>query len=319
MSKSLRLLPLLLVAAGCGKLLAKEAPAPPAAAEGPAMTAVAPEPHAASEPPGHAQPAAAGRFGLPFAWETSPEEPLAKARSFIAEVLRTNSAFAASSGKSLAALADGEKPRATIVSCADSRVQADAWDDTPENDDFTVRNIGNQVSSSLGGIEYGVEHLHTPVLLIIGHTGCGAVQAALEKPKGLGAAVVAELAPMKLPAPNPGTKPTVALKEAVIANVHTQVSTAVQHFGRFVHSGELTVVGAVYDLRNDMGRGHGRLHVIDVNTNVEPERIDAFIRAVQQAPEAAASGVSPTAVAEKRIRAIIERTERSLPPIHRSH
>jgi len=256
---------------------------------------------------------------LPFAWETSPEKPLAKARSFIAEVLQTNATFAASSGKSLVGFADGEKPRATIVSCADSRVQADAWDDTPENADFTVRNIGNQVSSSLGGIEYGVEHLHTPVLLIIGHTGCGAVKAALEKPKGLGAAIEAELAPMKLPEPVPGTKPAAALKDAVVANVHAQVSAAVQHFGRFVHSGELTVVGAVYDLRNDMGGGHGRLHVIDVNNNSEPERIDAFIRAIQRAPEPVASGGSPAAVVEKRIRAIIERTERSLPPVHRSH
>jgi carbonic anhydrase len=305
---------------GCGKLMAKETPAPPAAAESPAATSVPPaEPHGANEPAEHASPAAAGRFGLPFAWETSPEEPLAKARSFIAEVLRTNAAFTTNSGKSLVALADGEKPRATVVSCADSRVQADAWDDTPENDDFTVRNIGNQVSSSLGGIEYGVEHLHTPVLLIIGHTGCGAVKAALEKPKDLAAGIVAELAPMKLPAPGPGTKPVVALKEAVIANVHVQVSTAVQHFGRFVHSGELTVIGAVYDLRNDMGGGHGRLHVIDVNTNVEPQRIDAFLRAVQGAPEATAPGGSTTAVAEKRIRAIIERTERSLPPPHRTH
>lgn len=305
---------------GCGKILAKETPTPPAAAESPAASAASPaDPLAGGESPSQATTADAVRFGLPFAWETSPEEPLAKARSFVAEVLRTNSSFAASSGRSLVALAEAEKPRATVVSCADSRVQADAWDDTPENDDFTVRNLGNQVSSSLGGIEYGVEHLHTPVLLIIGHTGCDAVKAALEKPKGLGAALTAELAPMKLPAPDPGSKPAVALKDAVIANVHAQVSSAVQHFGRFVSSGELTVVGTVYDLRNDMGRGYGRLHVINVNTNMEPERIDAFIRAVQRAPEATASGGSPTAVAEKRIRAIIERTERSLPPVHRSH
>ncbi len=318
MSKSWQLLPLLLLAAGCGKLLAKEAPAAPAAAETPAASAPAPaEAHAGGEP---AAPATESeRFGLPFAWETSPEEPLAKARSFMAEVLRTNSAYRENNAKRVAAFGDAETPRATVVSCADSRVQADVWDRTPENDDFTVRNIGNQVTSSLGGIEYGIEQLHTPVLLIIGHTGCGAVKHALERPKGVGAAIEAELAAMKLPPPAPGTKPAVAWKEAIIANVHAQVSTAVKHFGRFVHSGELTVVGAVYDLRNELGGGHGKLHVIDVNTNIEPARIEAFLRAVQAAPEPDSGGAPTVAVAEKRIRAMIERTERSLSPVTRSH
>jgi len=47
-------------------------------------------------------------------------------------------------------------------------VHSRAWDLTPENDDFTVRDIGNQVQNVEGSVEYGIEHLLTPLLLIIG-------------------------------------------------------------------------------------------------------------------------------------------------------
>ena len=56
-----------------------------------------------------------------------------------------------------------------------------------------------------------------------------------------------------------------ALTAAVVANVDAQVSQAVAHFSPFVQSGELTVVGAVYDVGNDFDQGHGRLRIVNVN------------------------------------------------------
>lgn len=82
-------------------------------------------------------------------------------------------------GEVLRDFADKQTPRAAVITRADSRVHSRAWDLTPENDDFTVRDIGNQVQNVEGSVEYGIEHLHTPLLLIIGHTGCGAVKAAM--------------------------------------------------------------------------------------------------------------------------------------------
>src|SRR5688572_25268583 len=162
---------------GCNKLFAKDPPAP-AAEEAKAEAekdtpAEAAHDGAAGDRAREARPA---RYGVPFAWETSPEEPLARARKFMAEVLAANATFMGQGRDHFTPFAEGEKPRATVLACADSRVQPGAWDSSPENDDYTVRNLGNQLETSLGSVEYGVEHLHTPVLLIIGHTGCEAVK-----------------------------------------------------------------------------------------------------------------------------------------------
>ncbi|MEO8179279.1 MAG: carbonic anhydrase [Deltaproteobacteria bacterium] len=331
-------LALSLLAFGCSQLKAlaggnkKEkppaavAPTPPIAAE-PVKQAAAPagDGHAAAE-------SGPARYAVPFAWEASPNEPLAKARGFFAEVLQANQAQVALGRPHFLPFVDSQSPRATVITCADSRVQTNAWDQTPENDDFTVRNIGNQVSNALGSIEYGVEHLHTPLLLVLGHTGCGAVKAALGKTDELSAPIRAELAALKLPPVRNDQRPEQAWTEAVKSNVNAQVQLATEHFTELVHSGELTVIGAVYDLRNELGKGYGRLHVINVNTNTEQSRIDAFLKAVQGAagsagavpgqPSASApsSGVTLNGKAvisnetvEERVKKIVERAQRALP------
>jgi carbonic anhydrase len=253
------------------------------------------------------------RFGLPFAYETSPTEPLARARGFLAEVLGANLTQVAKGRPHFAPFIDVEAPRATVVACADSRVQASAWDQTPENDDFTIRNIGNQVSSTLGSIEYGVEQLHTPLLLIVGHTGCTAVKAALTKPAGLSEPILGELAQLKLPAARKGASAETALNEAVFANINTQVAAATQHFSSLVHSGELTVVGAVYDFRNELGKGFGKLQIVNVNTNTDPTRVESFLKAVQASPGVAGAKPGESTV-EERVKKILDRAQRAFPP-----
>jgi carbonic anhydrase len=279
-----RLLPLLILSLGCNKLFAKDTPAP-AAEEAKADAEKTPpeaaHAEAAGEPPRDAR---AARYGVPFAWETSPEEPLARARKFMAEVLAANTAFMAQGRDHFAPFAEGERPRATVLACADSRVQAGAWDASAENDDYTVRNLGNQLETSLGSVEYGVEHLHTPVLLIIGHTGCDAVETVMNKAVKGKDAISQELSHMKLSERRRGgdSGEWDALTSAVVANVDSQVSQAVAHFSPFVQSGELTVVGAVYDVANHFAEGHGRLRIVNVNSNVEDARIAAFVEAVKE-------------------------------------
>jgi carbonic anhydrase len=329
-------LTLSLAAFGCNQLKAltgdKKKDKPAAAAPAPPASTPAVEPAKATA---GAEPAEPARYGVPFAWESSPNEPLAKARGFLAEALRANQIAVALGRQHYAPFLAGQTPRATVVTCADSRVQTTAWDQTPENDDFTVRNIGNQVSNALGSVEYGVEELHTPLLLVVGHTGCGAVKAAMGKPDELSPAIRAELAPLKLPPARKGVSPEEAWTGAVSANVNAQVQLATEHFAELVHSGDLTVVGAVYDFRNDLGKGHGRLHVINVNTNTDPARIDAFLKAVQATASAAGavglnalpavnappSGsvtlngkpVAANETMEERVKKIIDRAQRALP------
>ena len=73
----------------------------------------------------------------------------------------------------------GQKPFVTIVTCSDSRVIPEFIFDANIGELFVIRTAGNIVDDvSLGSIEYGIEHLKTPVLLILGHEKCGAVTAA---------------------------------------------------------------------------------------------------------------------------------------------
>jgi len=78
-------------------------------------------------------------------------------------------------------LANEQKPYATIVTCSDSRVCPELIFDEGIGLIFTVRIAGNVIDPvSLGSIEYGVDHLKTPLLLIMGHQNCGAVKATLD-------------------------------------------------------------------------------------------------------------------------------------------
>ena len=79
-------------------------------------------------------------------------------------------------------LEEGQSPYAVIVSCSDSRVTPTTICDAGLGEIFDIRIAGNVVdTNALGSIEYAVEHLHTPLIVVMGHESCGAVTAAYEK------------------------------------------------------------------------------------------------------------------------------------------
>src|SRR5712692_3996794 len=81
------------------------------------------------------------------------------------------------------AVAEAQYPAAVIVSCSDSRVAPEILFDVGVGDVFVVRVAGNVVSgagaSVKGSIEYAVVELHVPLIVVMGHSGCGAVKAAM--------------------------------------------------------------------------------------------------------------------------------------------
>lgn len=80
-----------------------------------------------------------------------------------------------------AVLASGQKPYAVVLCCSDSRVPPEIFFDQKIGDIFVIRNAGNVVDPVvLGSIEYGAEHLGSPIVVVIGHSKCGAVTAACE-------------------------------------------------------------------------------------------------------------------------------------------
>jgi len=80
----------------------------------------------------------------------------------------------------LAALAKGQHPYATILGCSDSRVPPEFLFDVGFGELFIVRVAGNIVAPEvMGTLQYAGVHLQTPLFVVLGHEGCGAVQAAL--------------------------------------------------------------------------------------------------------------------------------------------
>ncbi|MFZ0941209.1 MAG: carbonic anhydrase, partial [Candidatus Sulfotelmatobacter sp.] len=76
-------------------------------------------------------------------------------------------------------LASGQSPKAIILACSDSRVGPELIFDQSLGDLFVVRTAGNVADAvALGSIEYAADHLHSPLLVVLGHQKCGAVSAA---------------------------------------------------------------------------------------------------------------------------------------------
>jgi carbonic anhydrase len=79
-------------------------------------------------------------------------------------------------------LVETQKPFATILGCSDSRVPPELIFDAGFGDLFTIRVAGNIIAEDvIGSLQYGVAHLHTPLVVVLGHEGCGAVSATLEE------------------------------------------------------------------------------------------------------------------------------------------
>ncbi|WP_343694897.1 carbonic anhydrase [Flavobacterium sp.] len=80
---------------------------------------------------------------------------------------------------------DGQKPFAVIVTCSDSRVSPEIVFDQGIGDLFVIRNAGNLISDiDMGSIEYAVEHLDAKLIVILGHTECGAIKAYINDKDG---------------------------------------------------------------------------------------------------------------------------------------
>ena len=96
--------------------------------------------------------------------------------------IRGEARFSTVCKETLADLARGQHPFATILGCSDSRVPPELIFDADFGELFIVRVAGNVVSPEvMGSLQYAGAHLHTPLFVVLGHEGCGAVKAALEQ------------------------------------------------------------------------------------------------------------------------------------------
>ncbi len=150
----------------------------------------------------------------------------------------------------------GEHPFATVLSCSDSRVPVELIFDQGIGDLFVVRVAGNVAATDeIGSIEYGVDHLATPVVVVLGHSQCGAVTAVVENAK-LPPNIAKLVAPIKPAAAKAKAANPEAAKEALIAaaikdNVRQAMEDLFQKSSFIraqVQAKKTRVIGAFYDL-----------------------------------------------------------------------
>lgn len=149
-------------------------------------------------------------------------------------------------------LASGQEPHTIILSCSDSRVSPELVFDQSLGDLFVVRSAGNIAGPvGLGSIEYAVDHLHSTVLVVLGHQKCGAVAAACsgdKMPSRNLEAIVDKIAPAVTQAKT-YAKPDDLLESAIKENVHQSAKDVLANseiLRDAVKAGKLTVIEAEY-------------------------------------------------------------------------
>jgi carbonic anhydrase len=148
-------------------------------------------------------------------------------------------------------LVAGQYPEAAVLSCADSRVPPEIIFDQGLGDLFVVRVAGNVATDAeIASLEYGAEHLHVPLLVVLGHENCGAVAATLQGGEADGH--IGTLVELIKPAVEKSRTMTGdPLSNAVRTNVQMvvqQLRTTKPILSKLVAEGKLKIIGGVYSL-----------------------------------------------------------------------
>jgi carbonic anhydrase len=160
----------------------------------------------------------------------------------------------------LAELTKGQQPYVTILGCSDSRVPPELVFDAGFGELFVIRVAGNILGPSiLGTLQYAGLHLHTPLFVVMGHEGCGAVKAAIaarfdDAEHASRIEMIIEQILPALDGLDPASAPDELLRAAVEANVRHTVREllATPEAQARLKQGDMKLVGAVYEL--DTGR-----------------------------------------------------------------
>lgn len=184
------------------------------------------------------------------------------------------------------AIAAAQHPFAVIFGCSDSRLAAEIIFDQGLGDTFVVRTAGHVIDTTvIGSIEYGVEILHTPLVVVLGHDSCGAVQAAVDAlesgvmPPGFVRAIVDRVIPSIINQRSLATAiadgnahlpdANVLLREHVITTTDTLTAYSAT-LAKRIAEGSLAVVGVEYALAD----GRARLVAVQGDVGAQPDTTD---------------------------------------------
>lgn len=156
---------------------------------------------------------------------------------------------------------EGQEPFAIVLGCSDSRVPAEIIFDQGLGDLFVIRIAGNIVApSQVGSVEFAVKQFGTPLVVVLGHSMCGAVMATieeLERPSREKSSNVLSIVNRIRPAIEPLFNTELRNDPAKLldSSIHANILAATNHLmhgsqvlEHLVHEGNLTIVGAEYSL-----------------------------------------------------------------------
>jgi carbonic anhydrase len=194
-------------------------------------------------------------------------------------------------------LVKGQEPFACVITCADSRVPPEILFDQSLGDVFVIRLAGNVITQEVtGSVDYAVEHLHVPVVVVLGHSSCGAVGAALSDTPAEGpiGSLIALIKPSIDAAKRKGFSGDDLGPAAISENARHSVDALVQSsraIDEGIQKGTLTVLSAIYDLSS------GR---VDWQTQVSAAVVPASVAsAAEDTHENSAAGTEVEKVAPK--------------------
>ena len=152
---------------------------------------------------------------------------------------------------------NGQHPFATVITCSDSRVPVEILFDQGIGDIFVIRVAGNVVNiNEAASIEYGVDHLQTPIFVVLGHTNCGACTAVAENAELKGN--IPHLVNNIYTAKNtvitkyPNLSGSDLITELIKENVWTSIKDLIEISpisAQRVTENRLKIVGAIYDIK----------------------------------------------------------------------
>lgn len=154
----------------------------------------------------------------------------------------------------VATATEGQAPLVSVLSCADSRVPVEVVFDRGVGDIFTVRVAGNVADTDeIATLEYGVGHLHTPLLVVMGHSKCGAVTAMVKGGElhGLLPQLLDNIQPAVERAKAAGGEEPVQITAAIKENVWQSMSDILRRSSVIrgaIDAGDVRMIGAIYDI-----------------------------------------------------------------------
>lgn len=202
---------------------------------------------------------------------------------------------------------EGQTPLATIIACSDSRVPVEILFDQGIGDLFVTKVAGNVADTDeIGSAEYGVDHLGTPVLMVLGHTHCGAVTAVVSGAEVHGCIpqLVDNIVPVAeaMKHHHPDMDQATLIAQTTLANIWTAIETILAKspaIAARAAQGKVTVVGGMYDILT------GKVEILGEHPN-QAALLAAYPKAVaphatapaQQTHQAVKKHAEPAAASE---------------------